>query len=42
MFSIVRKENNLFDISYIKQKDLDLYQCVKYNLEIWEIAEILS
>ena len=33
---------DLFTLSYVIYKDSDVFQYIKYNLEAWEIAQLLG
>jgi len=33
---------DLFTLSYVIYKDSDVFQHIKYNLEAWEIAQLLG
>lgn len=42
MFIITKSKDNTFKFSYIKIINLDVVQCIKYDLEDWEIAQYLG
>ena len=42
MIQIVKGKLDLYKLSYVLYKDYDIVQCVKHDLAIWEIAQILG
>jgi len=42
MIIIDKAELELFNLSYVIYRDSDIVQCVKHNLEIWEVAQFLG
>lgn len=39
---VIKKVDDSFSLSYVKYEGLDTQQFVKYDLAVWEIAQILG
>ena len=39
---VIKKTNDSFSLSYMKYEGVDTQQFVKYDLAVWEVAQILG
>jgi len=39
---VINKLNDSFYISYVKYEGVDMQQFVKYDLAVWEVAQLLG
>ena len=42
MYIIEKNKENTYKFSYMRIINHDLIQCIKYDLEIWEVAQYLG
>jgi hypothetical protein len=42
MIVIDKASLELFSLSYVIYRESDVVQCVKHDLEIWEVAQLLG
>lgn len=42
MFTVIKVEDNTYKFSYMRIINLDVVQCVKYDLEQWEVAQYMG